>query len=98
MGKKIMSVAPLRGYNIVLTETDSKVPKQSKVLKDIDKDLLKPREVDQKAYSELFLACQGDIAFGIVEKSVTKDLQMVTQIKHGIHLREDLILRRHQTN
>ena len=63
-----MSVATLRGYNTVLTEIDPKVPKQIKVLKDTDKDILKLRKANQKAYCELILACHGDIAFGIVEK------------------------------
>ena len=74
MAKKIMSAATLRGNNSILTEANLKVPKQSKVLKDIDKDLLKLRKANQKAYHVLILACHGDIAFTIVEKSVTKDL------------------------
>ena len=65
--KKFMSAAALRGYNIILTEADPKVPKQSKIL-------LKLRKANQKTYYELILACHGDIAFGMVEKSVTKDL------------------------
>ena len=72
--KKFMSAATLRGYNIVLMEDDPKVPRQSKVLKDMDKDLLKLRKVNQKAYCQLNLACHGKIVSGIVEKSVTKDL------------------------
>ena len=40
----------------------------------MDKDLLKLRKANQKVYCELILACHGDIAFGIVEKSVMKDL------------------------
>ena len=39
--KKNMSAATLRGYDIVSTEEDPKVSRQSKVLKDTDKDLLK---------------------------------------------------------
>ena len=69
-----MLAATLRGYNIVLTETNPKVPKQSKVLKDTDKDLLKLRKANQKAYCKLILAYHRDIAFSIVEKIVTKDL------------------------
>ena len=72
--KKFISAATLRGYNIVLTENDPKVPKHNKVLRDTDKELLRLRKANQKAYCELILACNGDIAFGIVEKSVTKDL------------------------
>ena len=71
---KNLSVAMLRGYNIVLTETDPKLPKQRKVLKDTDKDLLKLHKADQKTNCKLILACHRDIAFGIVEKLVTKDL------------------------
>ena len=69
-----MSVATLWGYNIVLTETNRNVPKQSKVQKDMGKDLLKLCKANQKAYYKLILVCHGDTAFGIVEKSVTKDL------------------------
>ena len=72
--KKFMSAARLRGYNIVLILINPKEPRQSKVLKDTDKDLLKLCKANQKAYCELILACHGDIAFGIVEKSVTKIL------------------------
>ena len=72
--KKFKTAATLRGYNIVLTEADPKVPRQSKVLKDTDKELLRLRKANDKAYCELILACHGDISFGIVEKSVTKDL------------------------
>ena len=78
--KKFMSVDMLWGYNIVLTETDPKVPKQSKVLKDTDKDLLKLCKTNQKAYCKLILACHRDIAFRIVEKFIQKTYQMVTQI------------------
>ena len=69
-----MSVVTLRGYNIVLTQNNPKLPRQSKILKDTDKDLLKQRKASQKTYCELILACHGDIAFELVEKSVTKDL------------------------
>ena len=58
-----------------LTVDDPKVPRQSKVLKDTHKDSLKLCQVNQKAYCKLILAGHRDIAFGIVEKSVTKDLQ-----------------------
>ena len=68
-----MSAATLRGYNIVLVEADPKVPKQSKVLKDTHRDLLKLRKANQKTHCELILASHRDIAFGIVEKSLTKD-------------------------
>ena len=66
--KKFKAVATLRGYNIVLTEADPKVSRQSKVLKDTDKELLKLRKANDKAYCKLILACHGDISFGIVEK------------------------------
>ena len=69
-----MAAATLRGYNSVLTAEDPKVPKQTKVLKETDKELLKLRKANDKAYCELFLACHGDMSFGIVEKSVTKVL------------------------
>ena len=69
-----MAAAMLRGYNSVLTAEEPKVPKQSKVLKETDKKLLKLRKANDKAYCKLILACHGDISFGIVEKSVTKDL------------------------
>ena len=69
-----MLAAMLRWYNIVQTETDPIVPKQSKVLKYMDKDLLKLRKANQKAYCKLILACHGDLAFEIVGKSKTKDL------------------------
>ena len=36
--KKFLLAATLRGYNIVLTETDPKVPKQDLVLKDTEVD------------------------------------------------------------
>ena len=72
--KKFMSASMLRGYNIVLTDTDPKVLKQSKVLKATDKDSLKLYKANQKAYRKLILACHGDIAFRLIEKSVTKDL------------------------
>ena len=36
--KKFMSAAMVRGYNIVLTETDPKAPRQSTVLKDVYKE------------------------------------------------------------
>ena len=72
--KKFMLVATLKGYDIILTETDPKVPKESKVLKETDTDLLKVHKANQKAYCELILAFHGDLAFGIVEKSVTTDL------------------------
>ena len=74
MGKKVYVSSYVKGYNIALPLADPKVPRQSKVLKDTDKDLLKLRKANQKAYYELILAFHGDIAFGIVEKSVMKDL------------------------
>ena len=55
-------------------EDDPKVPRQSKILKDKDKDVLKLHKANQMAYCELILAYHRDIAFGIVEKSVVKDL------------------------
>ena len=64
----------LKGYNIVLAEADPKVPKQSIVLKDTDKHLPKLLKANQKAYCGLTLAYHEDIAFRIVEKTVTKDL------------------------
>ena len=64
-------MSAVRGHNIVLTEANPKVSKQSKVLKDMDKESLKLRKANQKAYCDLILACHGDIAFGIVEKSIT---------------------------
>ena len=69
-----MLAAILRGFNIELTEANPKEPKQSKVLKDKDKDLLKSWTANQKAYCKLILAYHKDKAFGKVEKSVTKDL------------------------
>ena len=72
--KKFMAAATLRGYNSVLTADDPKVTRQSKVLKDADKELLKLRKANDKAYCELILACHRDISFGIVEKSVMKEL------------------------
>ena len=48
--KTFMSVATLRGYNIVLMEDNPKVPRQSKVLKDTDKELLKLHKANQKFY------------------------------------------------
>ena len=72
--KKFLAAAKLRGYGSLLTADDPKVPKQSKTLKETDKDLIKLRKANEKAYCELILACHGDISFGIVEKSVTKDL------------------------
>ena len=72
--KKFMLAATLRGYNIVLFQTNPKVPKQTKVLKYTDKDLLKLHKANQRAYYKLIMTCHGDIAFGIVEKSVMKDL------------------------
>ena len=64
----------LRGYNKVPTEADPKVPKQIKIHKDVDKDILKLHKANQKTYCKLILACHRDIAFNMVEKSVTKDL------------------------
>ena len=69
-----MAAATPRGFNSVLTAEELKVPKQSKVPKETDKELLKLCKANDKAYCELILACHGDISFGIVEKSVTKDL------------------------
>ena len=74
--KKFLSAATLRGYNIVLTKKDPKVPKQDLVLKDTEanKRKLKLRKANQRVYCELMLACQGTISFTIVEKSVPDDL------------------------
>ena len=72
--KKFKAAATLQGYSSVLTEANPKVPKHNKVLKDTDKELLKLLKANDKAYCELILAYHGDILFGIVEKSVTKDL------------------------
>ena len=72
--KKFLAAAKLRGYGNVHTADDPKIPKHNKILKDTDKDLLKLRKANEKAYCELILACHGEISFGIVEKSVTKDL------------------------
>ena len=72
--KNFMLAATLRGYNVVLIETNPKIWKQSKVLKDTDNHLLKLSKKNQKTYCKLILAYHRDIAFGIVEKLVTKDL------------------------
>ena len=40
----------------------------------MDEDLLRQRKANEKAYCELILTCHGDIAFGTVKQSVTKDL------------------------
>ena len=50
--KKFASAATFRGYDIVLTEANPKVPKQSKVMKDMNKDLLELHTVNQNAYCE----------------------------------------------
>ena len=72
--KKFLAAAKLRGYGSLLTADDPKIPKQSKTLKETDKDLIKLRKANEKAYCKLILTCHGDIVFGIVEKSVTKAL------------------------
>ena len=74
--KKFISAATLRGYNIVLTEKDPKVPKHDLILKDTesDKRKLKRHKANQRAYCELMLVCQGAISFSIVEKSIADDL------------------------
>ena len=74
--KKFLSAATLRGYNIVLTKKDTKVPKQDLAVKDTeaDKRKLKLRKTNQRAYCELMLTCKGTISFAIVEKLVTDDL------------------------
>ena len=73
-------MATLRGYSSVLTEADPKVPKQSKVLKDMDKELLKLRKTNNKAYYKLILACHGNQKLKIKGKRLySSDTQMTTQ-------------------
>ena len=70
-------MASLRGYSIVLTDKDPKLPKKNdKVLKDTeaDKEKEKLRKANKKAYCELLLLCQGLIAFNIVRKCTMDDL------------------------
>ena len=62
--KKFMTAAMLRRYNVVLLETNPKVPRQSKVLKDMEKDSLKLRKANQRACCKLILACHRDKALG----------------------------------
>ena len=73
---KFRSGATLRGYSMILVEKDPKIPKHNKVLKDTeaDKEKEKPCKANEKAYCELILACQGQIAFYIVKKFTTDDL------------------------
>ena len=71
-------MASLRGYSIVLTDKDPKLPKKNdKVLKDTeaDKEKEKLRKANEKLYCESILACQGPIAFNIVSKCTSYDLR-----------------------
>ena len=74
--KKFLAVAKRRGYKKVLLGTET-VPKSMDVLdetKAADKVLLAAREANELAYNDLILACDGDIAFGIVETAVSAEL------------------------
>ena len=57
--KTFLSMATSRGYREVLTPTNENV------LADADKNI--------NAYSDLMLACQDDVTFGIIEESVSMD-------------------------
>ena len=59
MVQEFLSRATSRGYREVLKPTNEKV------LADEDKDI--------NAYSNLMLACQDDVTFGIIEESVSMD-------------------------
>ena len=57
--KTFLSTANSRGYREVLKPTNEKV------LADADKNI--------NAFSDLMLACQDDVTFGIIEESVSTD-------------------------
>ena len=74
--KKFLAVAKRRGYKKVLLGTEP-VPSSMDVLDETDpaqKVLLVAREANEIAYNDLILACDGDIAFSIVETAVSADL------------------------
>ena len=74
--KKFLVVAKRRGYKNVLLGAVT-VPRSMDVLDESvpgDKSLLMAREANDLAYNDLILACDGDVAFGIVETSVSSSL------------------------
>ena len=74
--KKFLAVEKRRGYKQVLIGAVP-VPKASDILDGTDsaeKELLEAREANELAYNDLILACDGDVAFGIFETSVSSDL------------------------
>ena len=74
--KKFLAVANRRGYKKILLGTEQ-VPNSTDVLDESDplqKELLLAREANELAYNDLILACDGDVAFSIVETSISTDL------------------------
>ena len=51
--KKFMLASMLRGYNMVLTKVNPKVPKYNKILKEMEKESVKLHKANQKAYLQI---------------------------------------------
>ena len=74
--KKFEAAAKSRGYRKILDGT-IKVPPDSQkpsANKPEEKVLMQVRDLNEKAYSDLILSCEGEISFAIVDEAVTDDL------------------------
>ena len=73
---KFKAVAELKGYADVLVGKET-VPNESEVIDistDDGKAKQKARKANQRAYTDLILACHGDLSFKIVANAVTDEL------------------------
>ena len=64
-----LSATTVRGYREILTGKKTKIPKHSKILTDSDKEEMRLRKANNRAYCNLVLTCQGDIDFDLVDES-----------------------------
>ena len=73
---KFKAAAELKGYADVLVGKET-VPIDSEDLDistDEGKEKMKARKANQRAYTDLILACHGDLSFKVVANAVTNDL------------------------
>ena len=68
-----MSASTVIGYREILIGKKIKIL-NTKILTNTDKEEMRLRKSNIRAYCDLVLACQGDIGFDLVDEAVTVDL------------------------
>ena len=71
--KRLLSASTVIGYREILIGKKIKIL-NTKILTNTDKEEMRLRKSNIRAYCDLVLACQGDIGFDLVDEAVTVDL------------------------